>query len=217
MAEGIASKLAQIRLNASVNENQIVNFQEPWVLWKMLPQDYDPSLDWSDRLSPRGRVVSVPDCWRLYNEAYSQENLTRIVSKNDFYLFKEGIKPENKIAPNTNGGRWRIVLKRNEVTRFHHILHKLLDMLATSGFDEGLEGLICGVMATIGWKSYDNVAIYVWVREIDQSSWLAFRNALEQNLNVTWADELHYGRHNKPDDKKNVSQRTFTRNKNSRN
>ncbi|KAI1701906.1 eukaryotic initiation factor 4E domain-containing protein [Ditylenchus destructor] len=123
----------------------------------------------------------------MYNDAYSLENSSQVVPKADFYLFKDGIKPENRVAPNINGGRFRIVLKRKHEARFHQMLDELLNMLATNSFDSNLEEYICGVMATIGYESSDNVVIYIWVKEHHRATRSAFKKALKSILNI--ADE----------------------------
>ncbi|KAI1706867.1 LITAF-like zinc ribbon domain-containing protein [Ditylenchus destructor] len=139
-------------------------FQQSWILWKMLPRDdeavvqiQDPDLKWKARLSEKGKVTTMAHLWSMYNDAYSLENASQVVPKADFYLFKEGIEPEYNMAPNINGGRWRIKLKREHETRFHQMLNELLNELASNSFDPILEEYICGIMATIGYESHTPV------------------------------------------------------------
>ncbi|KAI1701905.1 eukaryotic initiation factor 4E domain-containing protein [Ditylenchus destructor] len=167
-------------------------FQQQWIMWKMLPSDdeavaqiEDPDLKWSARLSECGTVTTMAHLWSMYNDAYSLENSSRVVYKADFYLFKDGIKPEYNIAPNINGGRWRIKLKRKHEARFHQMLDELLNVLASNSFDSNLEEYICGVMATIGYESHTPVVIYIWVKEHDSPTYFALKKKLISVLNIT--------------------------------
>ena len=67
----------------------------------------DKPKDWRENLTPLYTFNTVEDFWILYGHIL---NPSKLRVKNDYMLFKEGIKPEWEDPGNKAGGKWQLVL-----------------------------------------------------------------------------------------------------------
>ena len=84
--------------------------QDTWTLWFMdgdKNKRNDKPKDWRENLTPLYTFNTVEDFWILYSHIL---NPSKLRVKNDYMLFKEGIKPEWEDPGNKAGGKWQLVL-----------------------------------------------------------------------------------------------------------
>uniref|UniRef100_UPI00358E2029 eukaryotic translation initiation factor 4E-1A-like isoform X2 n=1 Tax=Myxine glutinosa TaxID=7769 RepID=UPI00358E2029 len=133
--------------------------QNCWCLWFLRNEK---NRVWSDNLRIVTKFDTVEDFWALYNHI---QPASRLLSGSDYSVFKDGISPMWEDEKNRMGGRWLVMLSRQQ-------RHLLLDTfwletllcLIGEAFEEG-SGDICGSVLSVRSKG-DRVAL--WTSDADR-------------------------------------------------
>uniref|UniRef100_A0A915K008 eIF-4F 25 kDa subunit n=1 Tax=Romanomermis culicivorax TaxID=13658 RepID=A0A915K008_ROMCU len=127
-----------------------------WVLWYCKSEK---NKNWEDCLKEVAEFDTVEDFWALYNHIQLASGLPW---GSDYYVFKKGIRPMWEDVQNKEGGRWLIVVERNQRQELLDIYWlELLMAVIGEQFDDGSHN-ICGAVVNIRNKG-DKISL--WTRD----------------------------------------------------
>jgi len=132
-----------------------------WVLWELKPGNKHA---WNESLMQIATFDSVEDFWMVHTNALPPSQLPL---GSDYYLFREGIKPNWEDAMNVKGGRWLAIipnkssLPRDKVSSSNLDKYWLNLMMSVIGAQYGVDNdKVCGVAAHLR-KNHDKVALWI--------------------------------------------------------
>merc|ERR1711881_565651 len=90
--------------------------ERPWTMWFMngdnkvkagKPMPIDNGSEWNQGLIELYTFESVEDFWAVYNHIQLPAKLRL---KNDYMVFRKGVRPEWEDSTNRGGGMWKLIL-----------------------------------------------------------------------------------------------------------
>jgi len=155
-----------------------------WVLWELKPGNKHA---WNESLMQIATFDSVEDFWMVHTNALPPSQLPL---GSDYYLFREGIKPNWEDAMNVKGGRWQAILPSKQNLPREQISSNLdkcwLElMMSVIGAQYG-DGIhenhdVCGVAAHVR-RNQDKVAL--WIRDASDGE-------SRERIGQTFQEKLH--------------------------
>ncbi|KAI6213614.1 hypothetical protein M3Y94_00170900 [Aphelenchoides besseyi] len=160
--------------------------QNRWVFWFLKG---DRTKNWEECLKQIVVIDSVEDFWGVYLQVVPASGLS---FGSDYYLFREGIKPMWEDAQNVKGGRWYVVVdKQQRSTRLDELWLELLMAVVGEQF-ESHGNYICGAAVNLRQKG-DKVALWTSdssVEQVNRRIGIIFKNKLNVvNENIRY--EVH--------------------------
>jgi len=180
--------------------------QTPWTLWYMngdtKSHAYQQMMDsgnWAASLRPLTTINTVEGFWRVINHVAPPSKL-RV--KNDYMLFREGIKPQWEDPANKNGGSWKLLIPSKYRTQQldQTWLETLMPLIGESLAENG--DLITGAYLQRRQKE-DRVAIWTSttderVRDIGQGFAAALSQTITTTINFNSHEEQYSDNRDKP-------------------
>lgn len=115
--------------------------QNAWTLWYL---EVDRTKAWEDMQNIVSTFDTVEDFWSLYNHI---KQPAEIKSGNDYSLFKQGIRPMWEDEANNKGGKWTLVVGRNQKEGLNKLWLDTVLCLIGEAFDHSDE--VCGAVVNV--------------------------------------------------------------------
>jgi len=125
--------------------------QHAWTLWYL---ESDRNKLWEEMQNIVTTFETVEDFWSLFNHIKQPAELK---SGNDYSLFKEGIRPMWEDEANKKGGRWVIMLGRNQKDELNKLWLDTVMCLIGEAFDNSDE--VCGAVVNVRNKG-DKISLW---------------------------------------------------------
>lgn len=171
--------------------------ERPWTMWFMNGDNkvkahkppIDGGLEWNQGLIELYTFESVEDFWAVYNHIQLPAKLRL---KNDYMVFRKGVRPEWEDSTNRGGGMWKLILpSKMRATDLDRMwLETLLSMIGESYGQLG--DLICGAYLQ---RRQKEDRIQLWTTSGNEEEIKAIGGILKQKLNLSKESYIHYLRH----------------------
>lgn len=188
-------------VDSGVNEQADINFEDthplerPWTMWfmngdnKSKKQGIDNGSEWNQGLIELYTFDTVEDFWAVYNHIQLPAKLRL---KNDYMVFKNGVRPEWEDTTNRGGGMWKLILpsKMRSTDLDRMWLETLLSMIGESYGSLG--DLICGAYLQ---RRQKEDRIQLWTTKGTEEEIREIGAVLKEKLNLSKESLIHYLRH----------------------
>lgn len=189
------------QIDSGVNEQADINFEDthplerPWTMWfmngdnKSKKQGIDNGSEWNQGLIELYTFDTVEDFWAVYNHIQLPAKLRL---KNDYMVFKNGVRPEWEDSTNRGGGMWKLILpsKMRSTDLDRMWLETLLSMIGESYGSLG--DLICGAYLQ---RRQKEDRIQLWTTKGTEEEIREIGAVLKEKLNLSKESLIHYLRH----------------------
>ncbi|CAD5231903.1 unnamed protein product [Bursaphelenchus xylophilus] len=159
--------------------------QHKWAFWFLKG---DRTKNWEDCLKQVVVIDSVELFWRFYIQIMPASCLS---FGSDYYLFKEGVKPMWEDPHNVNGGRWLVVVdKQQRHTKLDELWLELMMAVIGEQF-KGNGKYICGAAVNLRQKG-DKVALWTSdasLDDVNRKIGITVKNKLGMEDNIRY--EVH--------------------------
>ncbi|CAD5224506.1 unnamed protein product [Bursaphelenchus okinawaensis] len=156
-----------------------------WAFWFLKG---DRSKEWEDCLKKVVVIETVEDFWAFYLRIIPASDLT---FGSDYYLFKDGIKPMWEDPKNVKGGRWMVVIHKDQrATKLDELWLEIMMDIIGERF-EGHGDFICGAAVNVRQKG-DKIALWTSDASLDDVNrriGMILKNKLALDDNIRY--EVH--------------------------
>jgi len=186
---------ADVEFNPDDSSYTKSRLHSSWTLWFMngdtkSQSQPDKNDEWSDKLIKLTTFDTVEDFWCVYSHIQLPAKL-RI--KNDYMLFRDGIRPEWEDISNKKGGSWKLVLPNKlRATDLDRLwLETVLSMIGEFYGDNG--DYINGAYLQ---RRQKEDRIQMWTSDADKKDENEnIGKQLKKTLNLTNDSQIHYLKH----------------------
>lgn len=189
------------QIDSGITEQADINFEDthplerPWTMWfmngdnKSKKQGIDNGSEWNQGLIELYTFDTVEDFWAVYNHIQLPAKLRL---KNDYMVFKNGVRPEWEDTTNRGGGMWKLILpsKMRSTDLDRMWLETLLSMIGESYGSLG--DLICGAYLQ---RRQKEDRIQLWTTKGTEEEIREIGAVLKEKLNLSKESLIHYLRH----------------------
>lgn len=179
-----------------INYEDTHPLERPWTMWFMNGDTknknkamIDNGSEWNQGLIELYTFDTVEDFWAVYNHIQLPAKLRL---KNDYMVFRSGVRPEWEDSTNRGGGMWKLILpsKMRSTDLDRMWLEALLSMIGES---YGMLGdLICGAYLQ---RRQKEDRIQLWTTKGTEEEIKEIGAILKDKLNLSKESHIHYLKH----------------------
>jgi len=186
----------EINDQAEINYEDTHPLERPWTMWFMNGDTknknkamLDNGSEWNQGLIELYTFDTVEDFWAVYNHIQLPAKLRL---KNDYMVFRSGVRPEWEDSGNRGGGMWKLILpsKMRSTDLDRMWLETLLSMIGESYGSLG--DLICGAYLQ---RRQKEDRIQLWTTKGTEEEVKEIGAILKEKLNLSKDSHIHYLKH----------------------
>lgn len=179
-----------------INYDDTHPLERPWTMWFMNGDTknknkaiIDNGSEWNQGLIELYTFDTVEDFWAVYNHIQLPAKLRL---KNDYMVFRSGVRPEWEDTTNRGGGMWKLILpsKMRSTDLDRMWLETLLSMIGESYGTLG--DLICGAYLQ---RRQKEDRIQLWTTKGNEEEIKEIGAILKEKLNLSKESHIHYLKH----------------------